>query len=166
MTSFFFAFFTRIRPCVLPQPCRIPPNPGSLTKKTLARHPPRVSTYYLFPFPFPNPKSLVSPATAGKKIVSSISQPQSCASQLRRFASRPTSSLASPRYQHFRCLPTLFPPTRFKLETQKGKSPAPNFATGQSLSLFFFACFHPCFFSIYLFIHSPLAKLAPRETGI
>lgn len=28
-----FALFTRIRPCVLPQPCRVPPNPGSLTKR-------------------------------------------------------------------------------------------------------------------------------------
>lgn len=77
-------------------------------------------------FPAQNPKSVVAPATAGKKIVSSISQPQSCASQLRRFASRPSSSLASTS-----ALPTLFPPTRLSSnEKQKGKPPAPNFATG------------------------------------
>lgn len=96
-----FALFTRIRSCVLPQPCRIPPNPGSLAKRTLARHPPRLSTKVLLSTQ--NPKSVVfSPPRPGKDSFLHLTATK-CASQLRRFASRPTSSLASPRYQRFRC---------------------------------------------------------------
>lgn len=118
------------------------------------------------PFPFPNPKSLVSPATAGKKIVSSISQPQSCASQLRRFASRPTSSLASlPALPLPTNLVSSHSSTRFKARETKGKitrSPTlpPDSLFPSLLRLF------PSLFLFYLFICSPLAKLAQRETGI
>lgn len=143
-----FALFTRIRSCVLPQPCRIPPNPGSLAKRTLARHPPRLSTKVLLSTQ--NPKSVVSRRHGREKIVSSISQPQSapvsCA------ASLPDQPRVSPRLAtSASAVPTLFLPTRFKLEKQKGKSPASNFATRQSPFLVFFACFHSCFFIIYLF---------------
>lgn len=139
------------------QPCQIPPNPGSLSlqkKKDFGS----TSTASLQDSQLKTQNLSFLPAAAGKKIVSSISQPQSCASQLRRFPTNLQSRLATSTSAAW--LRYFVSCHRFKLaarpRNKREHHPLPTSPLDSLFSLSSSPVFHPSFF----FIYSSLAKLA------